>query len=237
MISLENLTWAAGDFRLCLDLRLQAPITGIFGPSGSGKTTLIELIAGLRRPSSGRITVAGHVVCDTAAPLFVAPERRGVGYVPQDAALFPHLSVEENLRYGAGRRTLTTPLPAALDELCELLGIQGLRGHAVPGLSGGERQRVALARALVSQPRLLLLDEPFANLDGSRKDTILPYLSRLHEHTGTPLLFVSHSADDMASLSDEVVVLAKGCALAHGTAQELFETHRADIRRLKSGLL
>jgi molybdate transport system ATP-binding protein len=226
MIQFEKVRWTAGRFMLTADLQIGPGVTGIFGSSGAGKSTLLELIAGLRRVQAGRILIGGEVVDDAGARRHLRPEHRHIGYVPQDGALFPHLNVERNLRFGEARsgggRGREAGAGAEIDRVCEVLGIAGLRRAEVAGLSGGERQRVALARALLSHPRLLLLDEPLAALDVSRKEMILPYLARVRQAFGLPMLYVSHAAEELVTLCDEVIVLEAGRVVDRGGPGEVF---------------
>lgn len=217
-LRLENLRLpmgAAAD--LSLDGEMEGSLVGVFGPSGAGKTTLLETIAGLRRPESGRIVLDGRVLCDGPRGLPVC--RRRIGYVPQDLALFPHLSVRANLRYGrpAGAD------PRTLDTIGEVLEITALLDRAPGQLSGGERQRVALARAALADPLLLLLDEPFSGLDQPLKERIFPHLLRLRDEIGIPMLYVTHSADEVMLLCDQLLVLEAGRKLAQGSPRELLE--------------
>ena len=206
-----------------LDVVLDLPgrgVTAIFGPSGSGKTTLLRSIAGLERSSHGYLSVNGDVWHDAKAGVFMPVHRRPLGYVFQDANLFTHLDVQRNLDYGLKR------IPAAqrrvsLDQAIELLGIEKLLQRRTETLSGGERQRVAIARALATSPRLLLMDEPLASLDGQRKAEILPYLERLHDEMDIPVLYVSHSPDEVARLADHLVLLEAGQVQAAGPTREL----------------
>jgi molybdate transport system ATP-binding protein len=240
MIALENLRWSAGAFSLELDARLTHRVTGLYGPSGAGKTSLVELVAGLRRPAAGAIRMDDVTLCDCAGGLHLPPERRHVGYVPQDGALFPHLDVAQNLRYGRPRSRPASDSSTAGDprfsseHICEVLGIADLLPARVGGLSGGERQRVALARALLSHPRLLLLDEPLASLDPARKAAILPYLRRVRDEFALPMLYVSHAADELVALCDEVLVLDAGRLLAQGAPEIIFERHPAFAYRLRT---
>jgi molybdate transport system ATP-binding protein len=201
-------------FTLDVDLALPATgITALFGPSGSGKTTLLRAIAGLERVPDGQLVVAGATWQDAAT--WLPTHRRPIGYVFQEASLFPHLSVRGNLDYGwkrAGHR----PASADFSGIVDLLGIGHLLERVPDGLSGGERQRVAIARALLTQPRLLLMDEPLAALDPARKQEILPYLEQLHETLKIPILYVSHAPDEVARLADHLVVLDAGKVLASG---------------------
>ena len=201
---------------VALELGFEAPATGataLFGPSGAGKSSLVAAIAGLLRPDEGHVEVNGEVLSDTARRVWVPPERRRLGLVFQDARLFPHLSVGSNLRYGlrrAGRRD-----GIGFDDVVGLLGIGGLLGRRPHTLSGGERQRVAIGRALLSQPRLLLLDEPLASLDAALKAEILPYLVRL-KGLGLPMIYVSHVLEEVVQLADTLVLLEGGRTVAAG---------------------
>lgn len=226
-IAFEGVRWAAGEFSLDVTAAFSGRVTGLFGISGSGKSTLVELVAGLRRPQTGRILLGGDILAEAATGTFLAPERRRIGFVPQDGALFPHLTVEGNLRFGERRAPVAGRLERRA-QVCELLGIGGLLGRYVVGLSGGERQRVALARALVSAPRLLLLDEPLAALDVARKAAILPHLRRVRDEVGIPILFVSHSRDEVLALCSSLAVLDGGRVLQHGPVAEVFRRPASD---------
>lgn len=209
---------AYSGFALDVDLVLPGRgVTALFGHSGAGKTTLLRCIAGLERVGDGLLTVKGTRWQD--GRLFVPPHRRAVGYVFQEASLFTHLSVRQNLEFGLKR------LPPALrrqglDAPIEMLGIGALLDRPTQGLSGGERQRIAIARALAVSPQILLMDEPLASLDLARKQEILPYLQRLHDELDIPVLYVSHSPDEVARLADHIVLLAQGRAVAQGGLQE-----------------
>jgi len=220
-LSLQGVRWAAGDFSLALDVEFGGRVTGLFGVSGAGKSSLVEIVAGLRRPTAGRVTLGDLALTDVARGVQLAPERRGIGYVPQDGALFPHLSVEGNLRF-AERRAPAGGRDARRGQVCELLEIAALLARPVAELSGGERQRVALARALVSAPRLLLLDEPLAALDAARKAAVLPYLRRIRDEFRVPILYVSHAPEEMIALCDDMAVLAGGRVLQQGAVEEVF---------------
>ncbi len=208
-----------GDFRLQVDLTIAARVCAIVGPSGAGKTSLLEAVAGLARPESGRIELDGVTLFDAAAGIDLPPERRQLGYVFQDGALFPHLSVAGNLRYGLRRRQGAGP---AWGEVVEVLGLAGLLARPVTGLSGGERQRVGLGRALLAAPRLLLLDEPLASLDAELKLRILSFLARGVEAFGVPVLYVSHSTRELLELAEHAVLLASGRVTAAGPPAALF---------------
>lgn len=208
---------ARGDFTLDVDLRLPASgITAIFGPSGSGKTTLLRCVAGLERSELARVLVAGETWQDSAAGVFLPTHRRPLGYVFQEASLFDHLDVRGNLAF-AQRRGHGG---ADLQPLLELLGIAALLDRRPHQLSGGERQRVAIARALATQPQILLLDEPLAAVDLSRRREILPWLERLRDELRIPMLYVTHSADEVARLADHLVLMEAGAARAAGPLRE-----------------
>jgi molybdate transport system ATP-binding protein len=208
-------------FSLDVDLSLPgAGITALFGHSGSGKTTLLRAIAGLERVPGGRLIFDGETWQDEGGR-FLPTHQRPIGYVFQEASLFPHLSVQGNLDYGVKRRATASPADNGhVDQIVQLLGIGHLLDRKPDRLSGGERQRVAIARALLTQPRLLLMDEPLAALDLARKEEILPYLEQLHEELKIPLLYVSHAPDEVARLADHLVVMANGRALASGPLTE-----------------
>ncbi|WEZ82448.1 molybdenum ABC transporter ATP-binding protein [Rhizobium sp. 32-5/1] len=192
-------------------------VTALFGRSGSGKTTLINIIAGLLRPNIGRIVLDGDVIVDTHQGIFTPPHRRRFGYVFQESRLFPHLNVRRNLTYGrwfAGR----TDAGQSFDKIIDLLGVEPLLERAPANLSGGEKQRIAIGRALLSNPRLLLMDEPFAALDDARKSEILPYLERLRDETDIPVVYVSHSVTEVARLANRVIALENGRVTAAGDA-------------------
>lgn len=207
------------DFVLDLAFTAGPGVTALFGRSGAGKTTVVNAVAGLLRPDRGRISVGGRVLLDTAQRIDLPPHRRRVGYVFQDARLFPHLSVRGNLEYG--RRfapRANRPAPARFDEVVALLGIGALLDRRPGALSGGERQRVAFGRAILSAPRLLLLDEPLAALDEARKAEIMPYLEGLRD-LGLPILYVSHSAAEITRLANHVVMMEAGRAIASGPVE------------------
>jgi molybdate transport system ATP-binding protein len=204
-------------------------VTAIFGPSGSGKSTLLRALAGLERRATGRLSLGGDVWLDSARGLDVPAHRRPVGYMFQEARLFPHLSGLGNLRYAA-KRARRERQAVTFDEVVDALDLAPLLPRRSSSLSGGERQRVALGRTLLAQPRLLLLDEPMSALDASRKMEILPYLEKLHPRFGIPTLYVSHSVDEVALLADRILVLAGGRVAASGRTAEIFE--RLDVGTL-----
>lgn len=221
-LSMQGLCYRAGEFSLQIDAEFSARVTGLFGVSGSGKSTLVEIVAGLRRPTAGRVCLGERVFVDVSAGVFVAPEHRGVGFVPQDGALFPHLTVVENLEFAAKRSTRTVETLFRRAHVSDLLGITDLLGRKPATLSGGERQRVAIARALVSAPQLLLLDEPLAALDAGRKASILPYLQRVRDEFDLPILYVSHVQQEIMGLCNDLAVLADGRLLQYGPVAEVF---------------
>jgi molybdate transport system ATP-binding protein len=215
-----RLTLEREGFDLDLDLRLPGQgVSGVYGPSGSGKTTLLRSLAGLEPRARGRVQVGEAIWQDTDAGVFVPTHRRGVGYVFQDAGLFPQLSVRGNLEF-ARRRAPSERLDR--DQVVALTGVAHLLSRSPQGLSGGERQRVALARALLAAPEMLLLDEPMASLDRTSRLELLPYLEALHDALGIPMVYVSHAAREIARLADHVLVLDAGRVRASGTVQEVF---------------
>lgn len=210
-----DVTKQLGSFSLQVAFQSDSRVTGLFGASGSGKSSLINLIAGLLKPDRGRIVLDNIVLCDTETGVDVPPYRRRIGYVFQDARLFPHLDVAQNLDYG--RRMNRLPRDAAhWQRIVGLLDIEQLQTRRPGQLSGGERQRVALGRALLAKPRLLLLDEPLGSLDEERKAEILPYLIRLRDEASVPMVFVSHDPAEMRRLATNVVILKRGKVVAFG---------------------
>ena len=207
-----------GEFTLEIHERLETSAVAFVGPSGAGKTTVLDAIAGLRRPDGGRIIVRGHTLLDTTRGVDLPPADRRVGYLPQDVALFPHMNVGRNILYGSARGT-----PPPLARVVDLLEIGSLTQRQVDGLSGGERQRVALARALMSSPDLLLLDEPLAAVDEALRERILPYIQRVKDELGTPVVYVSHAAEEVRRIADRIVTLEAGRVLG----VEAASSHRA----------
>jgi len=210
-----DVTLTQGGFRLDAVFAAQAPIVALFGRSGAGKSTLVNAIAGLVTPDRGRIAVEGRTLFDARSGIDLAPEDRRVGYVFQDALLFPHLTVRANLAYG---ERLTPPHERYVDRarVIELLDLQRLLDRRPSGLSGGERQRAAIGRALLASPRLLLMDEPLASLDAARKAEILAYVELLRDELRLPIVYVSHSLEEVTRLADHVVVIGEGRVLAEG---------------------
>jgi molybdate transport system ATP-binding protein len=214
-----SLTHRLAGFTLEAGFVAPAGVTALFGRSGSGKTTVVNAVAGLLRPDRGRIVLDGVPLLDTSTGVNLPAHRRRMGYVFQDARLFPHLTVRQNLLYG---RWFAPRGPGAdLGRVTTLLGIEGLLDRRPGTLSGGERQRVAIGRAILSNPRLLLMDEPLAALDEARKAEILPYLERLRDDLGLPILYVSHSVAEIARLATTVVLIEAGRVVAAGPAAEV----------------
>ncbi len=209
-------------------------VTAVFGPSGAGKTSVINMVAGLVRPDDGYIKVNGRTVFHAASGIHLPPEKRGFGYVFQDGRLFPHLSVRSNLTYGmklvpASKRTI------GFDEVVELLGIAHLLKRRVPNLSGGEKQRVAIGRALLTSPSLLLMDEPLASLDAARKAEVLPFIERLSSGLSIPILYVSHSLNEILNLADTLVLLDSGRVSSVGRVEDFVNQSDCTVLRRKNG--
>jgi molybdate transport system ATP-binding protein len=219
-----------GTFRLDVAFRTNSHgVTALFGRSGTGKTSVIAAIAGLVRPDEGRIVSDGEVLYDSAAGIDVPVERRRIGYIFQDARLFPHLSVRENLRYGL-KRAPEGDRRIPFDAVVDLLGVGHLLDRRPRRLSGGEKQRVAIGRALLAQPRLLLMDEPLASLDAERKSEILPYVERLRDELRILIVYVSHAVEEVVRLANTIVLIDAGRVVAQGTPESL--SHRLDLRPL-----
>jgi molybdate transport system ATP-binding protein len=218
---LKNILLPLADFSLEVNVEIENRVTAIFGPSGAGKTSLLDLVSGLRRPKSAFIQLDDHVLTDTAANVFVPVRHRGIGYVPQDLALFPHLSVRRNLLYGVKCTDRCDSL-FTFEHVVDVLEIQPLVQRQVTDLSGGEKQRVALARALLASPRLLLLDEPLANLDAKLKARIIPYFVCVRDEFRVPILYVTHDRFETLTLADDIVVLVKGKVAQTGPVRDVF---------------
>lgn len=208
-----RLRHAFAGFSLDVDITTGPGVTALFGRSGSGKTTIINAVAGLLRPDHGTITLGPDTLLDTATGRFLPPHRRRMGYVFQDSRLFPHLTVRQNLAYA---RRFTRDQAPPFDQVTALLGLAPLLDRRPATLSGGERQRTAIGRALLAAPRLLLMDEPLASLDDTRKSEILPYLERLRDETQLPILYVSHALPEVARLADTLVLIDAGRVTAQG---------------------
>ncbi|MDX9971482.1 MAG: molybdenum ABC transporter ATP-binding protein [FCB group bacterium] len=222
-----------GGFTLDLDFRAERRVTALFGSSGSGKTSVIEMLAGLRTPQHGSITLDGRTLYDSARRINLPPQRRGIGVVFQDGLLFPHLTVEDNLRFGAKRRRGARPI--AFERVIQVLELAPLLRRFPRTLSGGEAQRVALGRALLSGPELLLLDEPLAALDEALKHRILTYLERVIGEWGIPVFFVSHAQAEVRRLAEWVVVLNAGSIIAQGAPGDALAQPALLARHDRSG--
>jgi len=210
-----SFTRMQGDFSLEVAGDFGPGITALFGPSGSGKTTLLNCLAGLLKPDDGEIVLYGRDLYRGSPNMFVPPEKRRIGLVFQDGALFPHMSVSGNIMYGRARTPEADRL-VDVDHVVDLLGLRPLMDRSPESLSGGERQRVAIARALAMSPRLLLLDEPMASLDARLRGVVLSYLRRVHDDLGIPMIYVSHSISEVLALADDALVLSRGRVVASG---------------------
>jgi molybdate transport system ATP-binding protein len=222
-----------GAFSLNATFQSDGRVTALFGPSGSGKTSLVNVIGGLIRPTRGRVLVNGETLVDTSRSLFVPKHRRRIGYVFQDARLFPHLTVQQNLLFGrwfSGNRSVDG---GDVDRVVDLLGINHLLSRRPHGLSGGEKRRVAIGRALLTRPRLLLMDEPLASLDDARKLGLLPYIERLRDEIKIPIVYVSHSVFEVARLATTLVILDKGIVRTVGPTGEVMS--QLDAAGLRQG--
>lgn len=209
-------------FTLEVELASRARAIGVFGASGAGKTSFLEALAGWRRPASGYVRVEGRELFDRSRELDVPPRARGIGYVPQDLALFPHLTVRRNILYGVIGKPKEHPT-VTLQHVVQVLELKSLQQRPITTLSGGEQRRVALARALLSRPRLLLLDEPLSGLDDALKEKTLELLQRVRAEFGVPMIFVSHAPEEIRALCDRVIVMEGGRVLREGAPAELFE--------------
>jgi molybdate transport system ATP-binding protein len=220
MLLLKNISLPLARFALEVNLEMRQRVTVLFGPSGAGKTSLLDVIAGLRTPQRAFIQLDDTVFTDTAKFFSLATHRRGVGYVPQDLALFPHFSVRQNLLYGCKAQG-PNPL-VSFEHVTEVFEIGSLITRGVNDLSGGEKQRVALARALLASPKILLLDEPLASLDAPLKSKIIPYLARIRDEFRIPMLYVTHDRFEALALADDIVVLEEGKVGQSGPVLEVF---------------
>jgi len=209
-----------GEFSLQASFESEGRVTGLFGASGAGKSSLVNMIAGLLRPDRGTIAIDGEIMDDTAKGIHAPPWRRRIGYVFQDARLFPHLDVAQNLDYGRRMNRLAED-PAQRKRVTDLLDIGHLLDRRPGKLSGGERQRIALGRALLSKPRLLLLDEPLGSLDEGRRAEILPYLVRLRDEARIPMVYVSHDPAELRQLATQIVLLKGGRVTSFGGVKVL----------------
>jgi molybdate transport system ATP-binding protein len=229
---LKKISLPLAPFTLEVNAEIKGRVTVIFGSSGAGKTSLLDLIAGLRRADSAFIQLGDTVLVDTSRNLFVPSRQRGIGYVPQDLALFPHLSVRQNLFYGHKSSNGNGSL-FSFEHVAKVLEIESLVSRDVTGLSGGEKQRVALARALLASPRLLLLDEPLSSLDELLREKIIPYFMHIRDEFRIPMLYVTHDHDEALALADEIIVLAGGKVIQTGPIEDVFSRPAdAEVARL-----
>lgn len=220
-------------FDIAVDTSFDARVTAIFGPSGSGKTTLLDAIAGLRAMTEGEITIGDKTLYSSSRRIDLPPRLRGIGYVPQEGALLPHLSVSKNILFGAKRTNASTAAKTIhLDHVIDVLEIRQLLGRSVATLSGGEAQRVALARAILSRPQLLLLDEPLAALDIGLKERILPYLARVRDEFAIPMIYVTHNLTEVLTLADWVLMMRQGKFVGQGLPKDTL--HSVTALRLLS---
>ncbi|GAB3627419.1 molybdenum ABC transporter ATP-binding protein [Pandoraea terrae] len=216
-----------GAFSLDANFAAGMGVTALFGPSGSGKSSVINAVAGLFRPDAGRIAVDGEVLFDSAGGIALAPHRRRVGYVFQDARLLPHLSVEHNLLFGRWfRRREAGAAAVPFDHVVDVLNLSHLLGRHPGALSGGEKQRVGIGRALLACPRLLLMDEPLASLDQARRHEVLEYLDRIRHELRLPVLYVTHALDEVMRLADQVVLFQDGRTVSQGAPADVLNLHR-----------
>lgn len=214
-----NLRKQLGD--TLIDVRFHAPgqgITVLYGHSGAGKTSIINMLAGILQPDCGRILINGRTLCDTVCGIFVPPEKRNIGYIFQDRRLFPFLSVKDNLLFG--RKKQSRQPGRRFDDVVGLLGIGSLLDRKPHTLSGGEEQRVAIGRALLSEPELLLMDEPLSSLDECRRDELIPYIDSIPDRFKIPVIMVTHSSFEVTCLADYVVVLERGKKITAGDTQD-----------------
>jgi len=225
-----------GSFAIEAAFTADAPIVALFGRSGAGKSTIVNAIAGITRPARGRIAVGNEVLFDSARGIDVAPESRRVGYVFQDALLFPHMTVAANLAYGA-RLSAHVGRFVDRDHVVSLLDLGRILDRRPANLSGGEKQRVAIGRALLANPRLLLMDEPLASLDAPRKAEILAYIELLRDELGLPIVYVSHALEEVTRLADAMVLIADGRVVAQGGVAEVLAGHemQAHTGRFEAG--
>jgi len=211
-------------FRLNASFSANEGITALFGPSGSGKTTLLNCLAGLEQPDKGYIALNGKILFDHKNGINVPAEQRRIGYVFQDARLFPHMTVQQNLSFGAPY-VKDHDRWAETDEVIHLLGLRSLLDRLPHKLSGGEKQRVAIGRALLSCPRILLMDEPLSNLDPARRLEIMPYIRKVRDEFNIPIVYVTHNVDELIRLADKVVLMELGAVAAEGTVEEVLNNH------------
>jgi molybdate transport system ATP-binding protein len=216
ILHLDQLQYRAGNFLLEVDLKIDARVTGIFGPSGAGKTTLLELIAGLRKPTRGKISSNKAIFVDCATREWIPAESRHIGYVPQDLALFPHMTVRRNLLYGANGNE------SDFQHIVDRFELNAFLDRFPASLSGGEKQRIAIGRALMTKPRLLMLDEPLSNLDLELKARGMELFRKVRSEFNTPILYVTHDADEIVAFCDETIILDRGRVTEVGSPTKFF---------------
>lgn len=224
-----DITREQAGFTLSTAFVCDGGLTALFGPSGSGKSMTLNAIAGIIKPQGGTITLAGETLFDAEANIALAPEKRRIAYVFQEPRLFPHMTVEANLFYGVRFQPDDAPQVNAADVI-KVLGIESLLDRKTHGLSGGEAQRVAIGRALMTSPRLILMDEPLANLDPARRLDLMPFIEELRDQFQIPIIYVSHSLEEVIRLADQVVLLNQGAQIAEGPAGDLLT--RAEVQPL-----
>jgi molybdate transport system ATP-binding protein len=230
VLSAENISVHYPAFSLDVSFELDGQVTGIFGPSGAGKTTMLEIISGLRKPNRGRIQLQGKLLLDRQAGHFIKPQDRHIGYVPQDLALFPHKTVRQNLLFGS-RSNLDE-----FEHVVKQFQLESLLDRYPHEVSGGEKQRIAIGRALITQPRLLMLDEPLSNLDRSMKIRGLDLFKRVRDEFSIPILYVAHDPNELVELCQEVIVLVNGKIEAKGLPTKIFkESSRVNYVYEQSG--
>jgi molybdate transport system ATP-binding protein len=217
-LRLQKVRLALSAFALEIDVDFEHAITGVFGPSGAGKTSLLDLIAGVRRPTAGRVHLDDEVLSNAQTGVHLPPRLRRIGYVPQDLALFPHLNVRANLAYGSCKEPSDQ---FSIGHVAEVMEIAPLLEREVTTLSGGEQQRVAFARAILSAPRLLLLDEPMSSLDSKLKKRLVPFLLRIRDQFHIPFIYVTHDAGELNAVCEEVIVLERGRLVERGPPRSI----------------
>jgi molybdate transport system ATP-binding protein len=237
-MELRGIEVSLGQFHLSVDVVFSNGITGLFGASGAGKTTLLEIIAGLRRPSKGQLTLNGDVLFDAQRKISLPARKRNIGYVPQDLALFPHLTVRENICYGEKTRGPfvsqdSQDSQASFDVICQVLEIKKNLSQYPGSLSGGEKQRVAFARALMARPSFLLLDEPLSGLDQELKEKIIPFILRIRDEFALPMMYVTHASAEVMALCQEVIFLDKGKITGKGKPADYFLKTDLPVYRLR----
>jgi len=236
ILTLENLTLPRDNFTLRIDAAIRDDTTGIFGVSGAGKTSLLHLLAGLARPTAGRIEFNDRTLVDVDRKIWVPPYRRRIGIVFQDARLFPHMTVRRNLEFGRRYRH-GRPARVAFAEIVELLELEKILDSRPQHISGGESQRAALARTLLSEPEMLLLDEPFSAVDVSLRQQILPFLWRVRSRLNIPMLVISHDLPDILRLTRNLLLIDQGTVIGHGPVDELAFLPQASLLVKASGLV